>query len=84
MKKDYFDIMLKIMDENPNVYLLFGGLGYPRIDEFLTKWPYRAINCEASEQTMLDIAVGLSYAGKIPFCYTITPFLLIMKTYRLF
>lgn len=75
MKKEFFDIMLEIMKDNKDVYLLFCGLGYPRVDEFMEKYPGRAINCEASEQTALDIAVGLAYAGKIPVVYTITPFL---------
>ena len=76
MKKDFFDIMYKLMQENKNVTLLFCGLGYPRYDEFKKKFKDRAINTEASEQTALDIAVGLAYEGKIPFVYTITPFLL--------
>jgi len=76
MKKQYFNIMLELMDKNPDVYLLFVGLGYPRVDEFLQKYPDRAFNTEASEQTALDIAVGLAYEGKIVFVYTITPFLL--------
>ena len=76
MKKDFFDIMLKIMDQNPDIYLLFVGLGWPRYDEFKKKFGIRAINTEAAEQTALDIAVGLSYSNKIPFVYTITPFLL--------
>lgn len=73
MKKDFFDKMLEVM-ENSDVYLLFVGLGYPRVDEFLKKFKGRVINTEASEQTALDIAVGLAYEGKIPFVYTITPF----------
>lgn len=64
------------MDENPDVYFLMAGLGYPRVDEFLEKYPERAFNTEASEQATLDIAVGLAYAGKIPVVYSITPFLL--------
>ena len=76
MKKDFFDIMFKLMQENKDIYLLFVGLGYPRYDEFKKKFKDRAINCEASEQTALDIAVGLAYEGKISFVYTITPFLL--------
>ena len=76
MKKEFFDIMLEIMDQNKDVYLIFVGLGYPRLDEFLQKYPDRVFNTEASEQTALDIAVGLSYGGKIPFVYTITPFFL--------
>ena len=76
MKKEYFDYMLKIMRENKDVYLLFVGLGWPRIEEFLKEFPDRAFNTEASEQTALDIAVGLAYAGKTPWVYTITPFFL--------
>jgi transketolase len=74
MKKQFFDIMLDIMEQNKDVYLLFCGLGYPRYDEFKKKFKDRAINTEASEQTALDMAVGLAYSGKIPFVYTITPF----------
>jgi transketolase len=67
--------MHTVMDENPDVYFLMLGLGYPRVDEFLEKYPDRAFNLEASEQSGLDTAVGLAYAGKIPVVYTITPFL---------
>lgn len=76
MKKEFFDILDKIMEKDESVYILFAGLGYPRVDEFLKKYPTRAINTEAAEQTALDIAVGLAYANKVPFVYTITPFLL--------
>lgn len=76
MKKQFFDIMDKYMTDNPDIYLIFVGLGYPRYDELKEKYGLRAINTEASEQTALDIAVGLAYAGKIPVVYTITPFLL--------
>jgi len=75
MKNKFFDYMDKVMETNKDVYLLFVGLGWPRITEFMKKYPDRAINTEASEQTALDIAVGLAYAGKTPFVYTITPFL---------
>ena len=74
MKKDFFDILFKIMKTNEDIYILFGGLGYPRVDEFLKEFPDRAFNFEASEQTMLDSAVGLAYSGKIPFIYTIASF----------
>lgn len=76
MKKQFFDRMDHYMTEKSNIYLIFVGLGYPRYDEFKEKYGDRAINTEASEQTALDMAVGLAYAGKIPVVYTITPFLL--------
>lgn len=76
LKRDFFDYMHTIMDLNSDVVFLMAGLGYPRVDEFLEKYPDRAFNTEASEQATLDIAVGLAYAGKIPIVYSITPFLL--------
>lgn len=75
MKKQFFDYMRTIMDTQFDVYLILCGLGYPRVEEFLANYPDRAINVEASEQSALDIAVGLAYAGKTPLVYTITPFL---------
>lgn len=74
MKKDYFDYMDTLMEQNDSIYFLMAGLGFPRTQEFIDKYPNRAFNTGAREQTTLDIAVGLAYAGKIPFVYTITPF----------
>lgn len=76
MRKEFFDLMYNKMADNKDIYMLFIGLGYPRVDEFLKAYPNRAINTEASEQTALDIAVGLTYSGKKVFTYTITPFYL--------
>lgn len=74
MKKDFWDYTLKVMEKNLDVYMISMGLGWPRTDELSTKYPQRFIQTEASEQTALDIAVGLAYSGKIPITYTITPF----------
>jgi transketolase C-terminal domain/subunit len=76
MKKELFDKLFEVMRKNKKVYLIFVGLGYPRLEEFKEKFGDRAINTEAAEQTAMDIAVGLAYSEKIPFIYTITPFLL--------
>ncbi len=76
MKKDFFDAIDKEMEKNDKIFLIMAGLGYPRTQEFLDKYPTRAFNTEASEQTSLDMAVGLAYAGMTPVVYSITPFLL--------
>lgn len=74
MKKEFFDYISDMMETNEDIYLILVGLGFPRVDEMLAKYPDRVINTEASEQTATDIAVGLAYAGKQPWVYTITPF----------
>lgn len=73
MRKYFFDILLTLM-ENKDIYVIFVGLGFPRYDEFKAIYPDRVINTEVSEQTAIDIAIGLAHQGKIPFVYTITPF----------
>lgn len=76
MKKNFFDYIIKLMKKNTDIIFISVGLGWPRTEELQDTFPDRFIQTEASEQTALDIAVGLAYAGKTPFIYTITPFLL--------
>lgn len=76
MKKDFFDYIIKLMKKNKDIWFISVGLGWPRTKELQDTFPDRFIQTEASEQTALDTAVGLAYAGKISFIYTITPFFL--------
>lgn len=73
MKKEFFDNTIELMKSNENIYFISCGLGWPRTNE-LKQFEDRYVQAEASEQTALDIAVGLAYSGKTPFVYTITPF----------
>jgi transketolase len=67
-----YDAMLK----DSSIFLLTGDLGYKMFDNIASDFPSRFINTGAAEQTLLDMAVGLSLSGKIAVCYSITPFLL--------
>ena len=64
------------MRRNKDIYLLTADLGYKLFDNIAKDFPDRFINVGASEQAMLGIAVGLALEGKVPVCYSITPFLL--------
>lgn len=74
MKKEFFDTIFTEMEKNQDIFFLTADLGWPRTDEAQKRFPDRFINCGASEQTMMDCAVGLVYDKKIPFTYTISPF----------
>jgi len=76
MRKEFANWIKQKIESNPNVVLITADLGYGLFDEIKQKYPNNFINCGASEQLMIGISVGLSYSGKIPFCYSITPFLL--------
>lgn len=76
-QRGYFAAQLyEEMLENDAIYLLLGDLGYGIFDKHREKFPDRVINCGASEVAMMGMAVGLAQSGKIPFVYSITPFLL--------
>lgn len=64
------------MGKNKDIWLLVGDLGYRVFDAHFEKYPERCINTGAAEQALIDIAIGLALEGKIPVCYSITPFLL--------
>jgi len=64
------------MKENQDIWLITADLGFGMWDAIRDTFPNRFINTGAAEQSMLGIAVGLALNDKIPFCYSITPFLL--------
>lgn len=66
----------KEMARDERVWLLTGDLGYKMLDSVRDRFPARFVNCGAAEQVMVGAAVGLALSGKVPFCYSVTPFLL--------
>lgn len=76
MRPTFFKELYKQMTLNDNVWAITGDLGYIGFDKIRDDYPKRFINCGAAEQSLLDIAVGLSYSGKKVFVYSITNFLI--------
>lgn len=76
MRKDFAYLLAEKMRGSAGIFFLTGDLGFGLFERIFEEFPNRAFNCGASEQAMMDMAVGLSYEGKIPVVYSITPFLL--------
>jgi len=76
MRKQFVDYLFDEMSKNPKIYLLTGDLGFGILDKIRDTYPDRFRNVGSCEQLMIGIAVGLSYEGYIPICYSITPFVL--------
>jgi len=76
MRRCFVDILHAKMAGNKNIWVVTGDLGYKMWDEIKSDYGERFINVGAAEQAMLGIGVGLALEGKIPFVYSITPFLL--------
>jgi len=76
MRKEFFKKLFDDMQKNEKIIVVTADIGYGILDEIRNKFNNRVINTGSSEMLMIGIAVGLSYEGFIPICYTITPFLL--------
>ena len=75
MRRRFGNLLADTMRDE-RVYLLAGDVGFGVLDAAFAAAPDRAFNMGAAEQAMIGAAVGLISEGKIPICYTITPFLL--------
>ena len=68
--------LYKQMKKNKDIWLVTGDLGFRLFDPIKNNFPDRFINVGAAEQSLIGVGVGLALEGKIPFVYSITPFLL--------
>ena len=76
MRREFVSILMEEMTTNSKIYLLTADIGYGILDPLRAKFPDRVINVGSSESLMIGIALGFAYEGRIPICYTITPFLI--------
>lgn len=76
MRKLLSELLYKTLKENDNVWVITADLGFGVLDKIRNEFPDRVINVGASEQLMVGAAIGLAQSGKIPLCYSITPFLI--------
>ena len=75
MRRQFVSYLIDEMRKNDRILLLTGDLGYGLFDDLKQEFPDRFTNVGSCEQLMIGMAVGLSYEGWIPICYSITPFL---------
>ena len=76
VRKTFVKLLHHQMKSNEKVVLILGDLGYGHFDSIREEFPNRVLNPGAAEQLMLGMACGMAMEGKIPVCYSITPFIL--------
>jgi transketolase len=78
MRRDFAKMLLAEMreDKGKNIVLLTADMGYGLWDDVRKEFPERFFNFGSSEQLMIGAAAGMAMEGKVPVCYSITPFLL--------
>lgn len=76
MRRDFAKLVYEEMKVNNDIYVITGDLGYGLWDKVKEDFPSRFYNVGSSEMAMMGMAVGLAMDGKIPYVYSITPFVL--------
>jgi transketolase len=76
MRRTFAQELHKHMQTNDKIVVIVGDLGYKMFDGIREDFPDKFYNVGAAEHAMIGCAIGMSYEGMIPFCYSITPFLL--------
>jgi transketolase len=77
MRKEFAVELEKYMKNDSNIILLTADLGFGILDSIKENLPNQFYNLGASEQLMIGVAIGLAESGKIPVCYSISPFLIL-------
>lgn len=74
-RKSVLNYLLPYFSQDSRYYLLLGDMGFGAIDELVSEFPGRVINCGVMEQGAVGICAGMSMSGLIPIFYTIVNFL---------
>lgn len=74
MRSTFIATLLDVAEQDPNVWLLCGDLGYSVLEPFQQRFPERFCNVGVAEQNMAGMAAGLAHAGKTVFIYSIGNF----------
>jgi transketolase len=74
MRRTFASLLHQAMEQNQDIHLITGDLGYGLWDDIRDTYPDRFHNVGSSEMVMMGMAIGLAMEGKIPFVYSITPF----------
>jgi len=76
MRRAFKDELYKQMTLDTDIVVISLDLGYGMFNEIRDNYSSRFFNVGASEQAGMDMAVGMALAGKKPFVYSITNFIL--------
>ena len=74
MRDAFFRALTALGAADERVWALTGDLGVGLFEPFEAAAPGRYLNVGIAEQTLVGVAAGLAYAGKVPFAYSIAPF----------
>ncbi|BDB67089.1 1-deoxy-D-xylulose-5-phosphate synthase [Helicobacter cinaedi] len=74
MRSIFIETLVDEAKNNENIFLITPDLGYSVLENFRDLFPNRFMNCGIQEANGIGISAGLALSGKIPYIYSIIPF----------
>jgi len=74
MRLTFIETLSALAEQNEDIWLLTGDLGFSVLESFARQFGERYVNVGVAEQNMTGIAAGLALSGKIAFTYSIANF----------
>lgn len=74
MRTTFINTLTKLAEQDQRIFLVIADLGFSVVEEFEKKFPDRFINTGIAEANAVSVAAGLALSGKIPYVYSIAPF----------
>lgn len=74
MKKALINTLLSLMEQQDNIYVFTGDLGFGVMDPIIKQYPERFFNLGICEQNMASVAAGMALSGNIVYIYSIGNF----------
>lgn len=75
MRNVFIRALTELAKEDRQIVLMTGDLGFKVFDDFRGICPDQYLNVGVAEASLIGMAAGMALEGKMPFCYSITPFL---------
>ena len=74
MRTAFFNTLCELAEQQENITLVVGDLGFGVVEAFAKRFPTQYLNAGVAEQNMTGIAAGLALSGKVVFTYSIANF----------
>lgn len=74
MRTAWIKSLERLAQDNPDIMLLVGDIGFGVVQDFAERFPNQFLNTGINEQAMTGMAAGIALTGKTVFTYSIANF----------
>jgi transketolase len=74
MRSTVIDLLVERARQDERIFLITPDVGFSVLEKFRDEFPDRFLNVGIAEQNAVGVASGLALSGKVPYVYSMVPF----------